>query len=146
MPDNFYTLPIPFQSLITRKEIDKCDLKTSIAQKIHLTLITAFGESRFNPEFGCEIWEFDFENIYNLEGWKDKVAKSITKAITENEKRLERIKVLVDVQSIEFTDRETNTVIDIRKRMDISLTGYLLKTNEQFYYNEPIYVSPMSID
>ena len=87
MIDEYYPLPIPFEKLLKRKEIAKCDLKTSIGQKIHLTLITFLGECRYNSEYGCSIWNYDFENIYNINGWKDKVSKSIEESLLQNEKK-----------------------------------------------------------
>jgi phage baseplate assembly protein W len=146
MNDEYYTLPIPFRKIIERKEITKCDLQTSVAQKIHLTLISFFGESRYDRDFGCMIWEYDFDNIYNLNAWKDKVTSSIVDTLSQHERRLNNIQVNVDVQQEETGNDQLTAIKAIRKRLDVKVTGNLQKTNELFVFSEPIYVNPISLD
>ena len=142
MKGDYYTLPVPFKQLMEVKEVSRCDLQTSIAQKIHLVLVTAFEERRFKKNFGCLVWEYDFEAIYNASAWKDKVIKSITDTLAENERRLNSIQVTIDV-----TNEETQSKVNaIRKKLDIRITGNLFKTNESFVFSESIYVSPISLD
>ncbi len=143
----FYPLPLPFKDIIERKEIAQCDLHTSIAQKLHITLVTAFEECRYNLQFGCMIWEYDFENVYNLNGWKDKIVKSIIETLQDAEKRLKNVQVTIDVQQEVTGEENSNTKIKaIRKRLDISVSGNLQKTNELFTFSESIYVSPIAFD
>ena len=40
-----------------------CNLQQSIAQRIHLMLITNINEFRYDRNFGCIIWESDFETL-----------------------------------------------------------------------------------
>ena len=77
MEKEYFTLPMPFSKILNREEIKKCDLKKSIEQKIQLLLVSNFGENRFNPEFGCIIWEYDFENVSNQNAWKDLIVNSV---------------------------------------------------------------------
>jgi phage baseplate assembly protein W len=146
MRGEYYTLPIPFKNILERKEIAKCDLQTSIAQKIHLLLVSFFGENRYNPDFGCLVWEYDFENIYNLSGWKDNVIQSLAATLTDTEKRLSNIYVNMDVVQEEFGNGKGQQMKSIRKRLDVQVQGYLQKTNERFSFSETIYISPISLD
>lgn len=146
MIKDFYPLPIPFKDIIERKEIKKCNIQTSIAQKLHIILVTAFDECRYNSQFGCIVWEYDFENIFNLNGWKDLVTKSIIETIRENEKRLKNIQVNISVNQEMSGEEKTVQKIAIRKRLDIEVKGNLQKTNELFVFSESIYVSPLALD
>ena len=146
MVNEYYTLPIAFKRILDRKELEKCDVQTSIAQKIHLILITFFEESRFNRQFGCLIWEYDFENIYNISAWKDRVNKSLKETLEINEKRLINILVEVDIQKEEISEDQLHAIKELHKRLDVKVTGNLLKTNELFGFSEPIFISPISLD
>jgi len=146
MSGEYYTLPIPFKRLVGLKDIPKCDLQTSIAQKIHLTLTTFFEESRYNRRFGCLIWEYDFETIYNVNSWKDKVVKSVGDTLKENEKRLNNIQISIEINQEETGKGKALDIKTIRKRLDVRVTGNLQKTNEFFVFAEPVYVSPISLD
>ncbi len=146
MTGDYYMLPIPFKKIMELKKIAKCDLQTSIAQKIHLTLTTVLGESRYNAQYGCLIWEYDFETIYNVNSWKDKVVRSIIDTLAESEKRLNNINVSIDITQEETGRNGESKIKAIRKRLDIKVTGNLQKTNEVFIFSEPVYVSPIAFD
>jgi phage baseplate assembly protein W len=146
MVDEFYTMPLPLRAILERRDFQKCELKTSVRQRIHLILVTFFGESRFDEEFGCSIWEHDFENISNMNTWPDKVSKSILESLAANEKRIDKIKVGVEIKEEEIADARYVKVKQIRRRLDVNITARLVKTNELFDFSEPIYVSPISLD
>jgi phage baseplate assembly protein W len=149
MTGEYYSLPIQFKKITELKNFGKSDLQTSVAQMIHLTLVTSFGESRYNRQFGCLVWEFDFETIYNVSNWKEKVMRSVTDTLAASEKRLNNIQVTIEMSQEETgkNDRERGAKIKaLRKRLDVRVTGNFQKTNEVFVFSEPIYVSPISFD
>ncbi|HYV92790.1 MAG TPA: GPW/gp25 family protein [Chitinophagales bacterium] len=129
-------MPIPFEAILDRRDFYKTDLRNSIHQRIHLVLVTFLGESRYDPDFGCSIWDFDFENISNVNAWKDRVTKSIIDSLGVHEKRIDRIRVSVDIKPE-----------GIRKRLEVKVEARIVKTNEQLPpFVEPIYISPISLD
>jgi phage baseplate assembly protein W len=110
-------------------------------------LVSFLGESRYDPDFGCSIWDYDFENIANVNAWKDQVTKSIQDSLCTHEKRIDKIKVGVDIRPEEVFDSQLGKVARIRKRLDVKVEGRIVKTNEQMKpFIEPIYISPISLD
>ncbi len=123
-----------------------CALKESIAQRLHLILITNLNECRYNPDFGNIIWEIDFENIPNITAWKDNMSRAIREAVVKFELRLTNIKATLDVKEEEIVSKDKLLLKKIKKRVDIKITGNINLTNEQFYFQETLYVSPLWID
>ncbi|MEP7170601.1 MAG: GPW/gp25 family protein [Bacteroidota bacterium] len=142
----YYTQPLNFSLLMQGKEHPGCSLKDSIAQRIHLILITNLGEFRSDKEFGNKMWDHDFEIIPNINAWKDSMAKSVREAIIKFEQRLLNIKVTLDLTEEEFTNKEQQSLKRIKKKVDIKIQANIKKTNEQFYFQELLYVSPLWID
>ncbi len=128
------------------KEHPSCTLKDSIGQRLHLILITNLNECRYDPEFGNLLWELDFENIPNITAWKDTMSKAIKEAVGNYETRLDNVKAVLDVTEEELINKEKQTLKRIKKRVDIRIHANLKKTNEQFYFQETLYVSPLWID
>ena len=128
------------------KEHPSCTLKDSIGQRLHLILITNLNECRYDPEFGNLLWELDFENIPNITAWKDTMSKAIKEAVGNYETRLDNVKAVLDVTEEELINKEKQTIKRIKKRVDIRIHANLKKTNEQFYFQETLYVSPLWID
>jgi phage baseplate assembly protein W len=146
MNKGYYTLPIAFHRIIERKELSRCDLQASIAQNIHLLLVTSVGESRYNSNLGNLVWESDFENIYNLNAWTDRMAKAIALTLKGNEPRLTNVTIQLEITQEETSNNRGGATTAIRKRLDMRVAGNLQKTNEPFVFSEPIYLSPISFD
>ena len=147
MIEEYYPMPVPFEAILDRRDFYKTDLRNSLFQRIHLVLVTFLGESRYDPDFGCSVWDYDFENISNVNAWRDQVTKSILDSLTVHEKRIDRIRVTIDIKPEEVFDPQLNKVARIRKRLDVTVEGRIVKTNESMKpFIEPIYVSPISLD
>lgn len=142
MENYYYTLPIKPMSLFGKNHRNYCGLKESIAHFIHLINTTHFGECRFDPSFGCAIWDVDFDNLKSTNSLKSQIAKSLNDSIIKHETRLENIKVGVSIKQEEI-DSVLGT-IRIKKRVDISVKGIVKKTNEPFSYIEYFYIGPLS--
>ena len=142
----YYTQPLNFSLLMQGKEHPSCTLKDSIAQRIHLILITNLNECRYDKDFGNLIWEHDFENIANINAWKDTMAKAVKEAVVKFEKRLFNIKTTLTLTEEEFIDKEKKSLKKVKKKVEIKIQANLKKTNEQFFFQELLYVSPLWID
>ena len=128
------------------KEHPSCILQHSIAQRIHLILITNLNESRYDREFGCIIWEHDFENVPNINAWKDRMAKSVREELEKYETRLQNIKTTLELTEEEFIGKDKMVSKRIKRRVDININAALKRTNEPFFFQEILYVSPVWID
>jgi predicted component of type VI protein secretion system len=136
----YYSLPLSPGDITRKKELPHVSLRDSIAQWIHLLAVTRFGECRHDETFGCEIWEHDFENIGNSQKYKDELTRSITRTITEQEPRLNNIKVEIQIEQIEIIARQRR----IKMRISMKVRGALVMTNEPFVYTENFFVGPLS--
>jgi hypothetical protein len=109
-------------------------------------LITEFGEFRPNNKFGNIVWDHDFSNIYNINLWKDQVAKSLIETILNQEKRLVNVKVTVEIMEEEFQTKDDLTFRRIKRRVDVVVSAKVNSTNEPFRFQELLYTSPIWID
>ncbi len=136
-------------SICERKLVESvltCSVKDSIAQRLHLILITNLGECRFDKQFGNLIWDHDFENIANINTWKDTMSKAVKEAVEKFEYRLFNIKTSLDVTEEEFMDKDKLMMKKLKKKVAVKIQGNIKTTNEQFFFQELLYVSPLWMD
>jgi phage baseplate assembly protein W len=126
---------------LERQHLPRCTVQESIAQHLYLMLTTYFGESRYEPEFGCQIWEQDFEAITTMR-WKDNVQRSVEESIREYEPRLARAQVEVGILDFELK----NVNQRIRKRLEVKVSAALHRTDEPFVFQASLFVAPLSVD
>ncbi len=140
MTGSYLQLPIKAYELINKKEHDRCSLSQSVASMLHLIITTHWGESKYNEDFGCEIWEHDFENIDNAQVYREKMKASIKKTIEKHEPRLKISRVDVQIEQIELMAQNQRT----KSRISLLINGVLNKTNETFNYTEQFFIGPLS--
>ena len=141
---NYLTQPINFGGLTKGEEHSTCGLHQSIAQRIHLLLVTNLGEFRVDPNFGCIIWEHDFENVSNLNLWKDKMMRYVKDGLEKFEKRLFNCQVIIELSQQEFSGGQE--LWRIKRRVDIKVNAKIKKTNEAFLFEETLFISPVWLD
>jgi phage baseplate assembly protein W len=141
-PNTFYTIPLSFEDILAGKQHRKCSMKESVYQHLYLLLVTHFGESRYDREFGCELWDSDFSLMTQLK-WKDLIKESFENSINKFEKRLNNIKVKIEIEEFEVMTKENKF---IRKRLGVGVDAMIIKTNEPFSFFEKIFISPMSVE
>ena len=143
----FYDIPVSFSDLIQKKRIPKQELFQSVEQHIHLILITRFGEYRFDPTFGCSVWEYDFDILPKINAWKSEMEKSISELLHKLEPRLKDVKVKVMIGLEEFKNFKIKKVIRVKRKISINVKGRLVATNEIFNRQDyEIFFSPISLD
>jgi phage baseplate assembly protein W len=139
---DYYTLPLRPDKLLRKEMHEKCSLKDSIAQHIHLIITTAFGEMQQDENFGCSIWDCDFDNLTSSNKIREKIKLSILQSVVNYEQRLQSVKVDVFIK-----EQELNTTINgrqVKKRMDINITAVNKVTNEKFVYQDYFFTGPLS--
>jgi phage baseplate assembly protein W len=142
MNNRFYSLPFDVEILMQRKEHPKCSLQHSIAQHLHLILTTAFGELSADENFGCGIWEYDFDNITSGHKLKELIKQSLLKSVQQYEKRMNNVRIELLIQQEELADIIKGR--RVKKRIDITITGSLQLTNENFIYADSFFTGPLS--
>jgi phage baseplate assembly protein W len=141
MSATYYHLPLDLEGILERRQLPRCSVQESIAQHLYLMLTTHFGESRYEPEFGCQVWEQDFEAMTTMR-WKDSVQNSVEQAIRDFEPRLVHARAQVGVMDFELK----NVSQRIRKRLDVSINATLYRTDEPFAFQASLFVAPLSVD
>ena len=94
-----YGIPLDLEHFFRTHRFETKPLHRSIAEHIHLLLITGREEFDFDREFGCEVWDMDFETQSITAVWADRIADGIRDRLAVYEKRL--IEVDVDTTAYE---------------------------------------------
>jgi phage baseplate assembly protein W len=139
---DFLNIPVSFKEITQKGEVPRISVHNSIHNNIHLIVTTSYGEMRHNPFFGCDIWQFDFENIYNLPSFKEDLKRSLRNSITRNEKRLADVSIDLQIEQVETSTKVNNRRIKIRVLLVVR--GIIEKTNELFTHQDKFYIGPLS--
>jgi phage baseplate assembly protein W len=137
----YYSLPLLLENITRKQEHAKCSLQQSVMQHLHLLLTTAYGGFPGDDQFGCSIWDHDFDNVTSAHKLKEMIRQSLLQAIQEYEKRLGNVRAEVLLRQEELTAGSGRIV---KKRIDITITGLLKLTNEPFTYRDSFFVGPLS--
>jgi phage baseplate assembly protein W len=141
MSTSYYKLPLRLDTIIQKKQHAVCNMKESIAQNLHLIIGTYRGESAFSPDFGCSLWDEEF-NIQLNQRWKENLFDSLRKAILQFEKRLQ----VTDIKAYleEKSEWASKDQMRIRRCLRIEIMGIIRKTNESFHFRDQMFISPLS--
>lgn len=140
-------LPLDCDHFLKHLSFERCSQEESIAWHIRLLITTSYGECEFDPEFGCEIWEHEFEHAQVSRIWIDKMAMQMQTVLEEYEKRLIKTSVKATVGEEEMrTEINGNDLVRLQKSLHINVTGFIAATNEPFYFNDKIYLSPFATE
>jgi phage baseplate assembly protein W len=74
--------------------LKKADIRESISFSIGLILSTRLGSIPFDPDYGCDVWEKEFSDLYTVN--KSDIRASIRNAINKYEKRLHHVSVTLE--------------------------------------------------
>lgn len=140
MISEYYYFPLKPVELIQKREHPRISLKDSVSRVIHLITITHFGEYKPDESLGCEIWDFDFDNITNYQLFKEQIKKSFLRTFEKYEPRLSQIKIDIQIQQVEIRVKNRRTKSQITLKVD----GVLTKTNEPYSFTENFFIGPLS--
>lgn len=140
MIEGYYKLPLRLRSIMDQDEVSRNSLTESVFAMIHLICTSHFGECKHEEDFGCGIWDHDFENITNSIHYKDAIKDSILNGIKKFEKRITNVMVDIDVEQI-VTMYEGRRM---KNRVNIIVRGNLLKTNEPIQHIDQFFIGPLS--
>lgn len=141
----YYKLPLLFTRLFESeiKDLSKCSEEESIDRNLELIMTTCPGEHKYNPDFGCKIWDLDFESVVSVQKWENTFLQYITEAIKSFEPR-----ICNAVSKIKFFDvrnqHEFSGAVSIRKRVEITIDATVASSGKKccFYYS--LYLGPLS--
>lgn len=143
MSDFTYNKPFRLKNIFENRDLAEADIGKSISQNIELIIFTRYGEHRHNRNFGCEIWDLDFELIVSETTWEEKFRQSLLRSITNYEPRLYQVEVEIKMSEVEKIFSIRN-ITEIKKKVDISIWGKMNITGEKYYFNTGLFLSPLS--
>ncbi|MCZ4223966.1 GPW/gp25 family protein [Pedobacter rhodius] len=143
MSENFLNKPFRFNSIFLGNGLQATDLGKSISNHIELIIFTRYGEHRYHNDFGCEIWDLDFELIVSESIWEEKFRKSLLKSITDSEFRIYNTEVEVHITEVENV-YPLRKITEIKKKVDISVRALIKTTGEKYFFNTALFLSPLS--
>lgn len=138
----YLQIPLALGEITRKTELLRIDTKQSIHEMVHLIAITSFEEVKHLPHFGSAIWEYDFENVLNYFLLNDQLRNSIRKSVLENEKRLSKVNVDLEIEQVESGKKKHD--ICIKTVIKLLVSGLIKKTNEQFTHHESFFIGPLS--
>lgn len=143
----YYKLPLDFSSVFIEdeKKMQTCNEVDSIDQYIELLLTTCPGEHKFNKQFGCRIWEMDFENVVSRKEWEDNFIGYILESVRIFEKRLKDVSVDINVNDVVRKDYSLQTTA-IKKEVIVMIESRLVSNNEPCTFRYALYLGPLSTE
>ena len=141
MQQDYYSLPLVLDKLMLQQEHPRCTLQESVRQNLHLLMTTAFGEFPADEQFGCGIWDNDFDNITNSARIKEIMRQSILESVQRHERRINKVRVELLLFQEEIPGYRGRM---LKKRIEITITGYLLLTNDKYVYKDSFFMGPLS--
>lgn len=141
MKGAFYKLPIDFNSVIQKKELEKTSIEHSIAQQIILLATTTFGECKFDETFGSKIWEIDFDLLMNENTLKEIISKTMKQSLLFHEKRIKVNELKVELSEAMYL---VDDVSRAKKKVDIIIEATIKSTNRTFDFRGYFFVGPLS--
>lgn len=141
-----YKLPLNFKDLSTKgKELEDASLVESIITNCSLLINSRFNSHRYDFNYGCNIWEKDFELLSTNSKWEEEMVDSISKSIQKNEPRLERINISTKYAE-EIVRNSRTQARYFRMNIQIHINGFIKSIGEPFYYKKTLYLSPIEIN
>ena len=145
--DKYYKLPMDFVRIFEPdiRNLSMCSEKESIEKNIELIITTSPGESKYDPNFGCKIWDLDFERVVSKSRWEEKFVKHITDSLNAYEQRVSDVSArvsFIDVRNV----YEFSKMASIRKRADIYIDATVISTGTRCCFFYSLYLGPLSSD
>ena len=138
----YYKTPLRFDNLFTNKNLVLCSLGESIAQHLELITETRYGEHQGDMHFGCELWNFDFQNMIKVEDYERKLQTSLQETVIKYEQRLNDVEVDVSIADKEVYNSATGSA-EMKKQAIIIVKGNVKETGEAFYFKTAFHLNPI---
>lgn len=143
MNHHYYRAPLNLGQLTKSRPMAKCDIGESISQVLFLLICTRKGEMPGEPDFGCDIWDLQFEQIQDQRKWTDAIEVSLQQCINRFENRLYDAQVDASLREVEVA-YPFRKYPDIKHQAHIQIKARLRYSGEPFNFSTDVFVSPIS--
>lgn len=138
--------PVPFSPIeFMTGSFDRskmCSEWESVYSYLELLLTTCPGEHKFDKNWGCKIWERDFELITSATLWESQCATIIIEMIKNYEHRLEEVAVNVKIIEISKIDNDILPKT-VKRKMKIKIHAVFTSTGEECDFEYNLYLGPI---
>jgi len=143
----YYSLPLCLNAILDGESprVKTCNEIESIDQYIELIITTCPGEHKFNKNFGCRIWDMDFERVSSRKKWEEDFSSHIKTAIELFEQRIKDVIVSIHVMEVTKEDHAMNTTA-IKKAVSIHVEGQLISSGHSCKFKYKFFLSPLSTE
>jgi predicted component of type VI protein secretion system len=142
MPE-YLKLPIRFDQFFQKKRLTTCGLRESVARNLHLLITTGVEENKHDLNYGATFWDYDYDIHLSADARRELVSNSIRQQVSSYEKRLTNFSVQVNVKQAEYF---INSASQLRRRIEIIISGFLVHSNEPFQFQTAFFIGPMLFD
>ncbi|HYH14969.1 MAG TPA: GPW/gp25 family protein [Flavisolibacter sp.] len=140
---DYLKLPLRFSPFFEKRNLGTCSLKESIARNLHLLITTSLGENKQDLQYGAAFWDYDYDIHLSNDSRREIIIQTIRKQVERYERRLSNITVEVNVKQAEYV---VNKNPQLRRRIELVVTGYLIRTNEFFNFQTGFFIGPLLLD
>lgn len=140
---DYLKLPIRLGQFFAGNKLDTCSLKESVVRNLHLLVTTGTGENKQDDYYGSKFWDDDYDIHMSNDARREVVISSLKRQVSLYEKRLTEVSIEVNVKQLEY---RMNTGSQIRRRIEIIISGLLVRNNEPFRFQTGFFIGPMSFD
>lgn len=143
----YYKTPIRFDSVFEEngKPMKTCSELESIDQHIELLLTTCPGEHIFDKNFGCRIWDMDFERVVSRQKWEEDFTAHIIETVRKFEQRLADVTASIQIMEVTHEDTVTKSTA-IKKKVVVHIKGRLISSNDYCSFRYRLYLGPLSTE
>jgi len=142
-----YKSPIDFSRLFESdvRNLSIQNEKDSIKQNLELVISTNPGEHKYNPQYGCKIWNLDFERVESKSLWEELFVKAIAEAVNLYEPRIHDVEVHVNFVDTKREEVSTKATF-IKTKANIRINAKLINTDERFSFVFSLFLGPLNPD
>lgn len=124
----YYEMPFSFSALLRGERLfQQPSVEESIRQHAAVLLMSGKGEWRFDPAFGCELWDMNFESDPETRRRLQNLEHSIQLLLEKYEHRLRQpeVRITPDDRIQEFFDPKGSANLFSQKRLSVFISGAL---------------------
>jgi predicted component of type VI protein secretion system len=142
MPE-YLKLPLNFNQFFEQDKLNTCSIKDSIARNLHLLITTNTGENKQNLQYGAQFWDHDYDIHMSNDKRREQIIQNLKAQISLFEKRLADVVVEVNIKQTEYSTQANR---QLRRKIEIIITGLIVRSKEPYRFQTGFFIGPLSFD
>lgn len=142
MPE-YLKLPLNLNQFFEQDKLNTCSIKDSIARNLHLLITTNTGENKQNLQYGAQFWDHDYDIHMSNDKRREQIIQNLKAQISLFEKRLTDVVVEVNIKQTEYSTQANR---QLRRKIEIIITGLIVRSKEPYRFQTGFFIGPLSFD